>query len=82
VQARRLTLFSDDKPDRLFTVIKFWIDQTLGASPHLERASPPTKLKTSKAEFILLLHLSLEEENEDRWCLWRPDQAGLIPGLF
>lgn len=24
----------------------------------------------------LLLHLPIEEENEDRWCLWRPDQAG------
>jgi hypothetical protein len=26
----RLTLFSDDKPDRLFTVIKFWMDETSG----------------------------------------------------
>jgi len=24
----------------------------------------------------LLLHLPIEEENEDRWCLWRPDHAG------
>ena len=24
----------------------------------------------------LLLHLPIKEENEDRWCLWRPDQAG------
>ncbi len=24
----RLTLFSDDKPDRFFTVIKFWLDET------------------------------------------------------
>jgi hypothetical protein len=23
----RLTLFSDDKPDRFFTVIKFWLDE-------------------------------------------------------
>jgi hypothetical protein len=23
----RLTLFSDDKPDRVFTVITFWIDK-------------------------------------------------------
>jgi hypothetical protein len=28
----QLTLFSDDKPDRFFTVIKFWTDSTLGAS--------------------------------------------------
>jgi hypothetical protein len=25
----RLTLFSDDKPERFFTAIKFWIDQIL-----------------------------------------------------
>ena len=31
----RLTLFSDDKPDRFFTVIKFWIDETSGIA--LER---------------------------------------------
>jgi len=24
----RLTLFSDDKPDRSFTIIKFWMDET------------------------------------------------------
>jgi hypothetical protein len=26
----RLTLFSDDKPNRFFTVIKFWMDETSG----------------------------------------------------
>jgi hypothetical protein len=25
----RLTLFSKDKPDRFFTIIKFWLDATL-----------------------------------------------------
>jgi hypothetical protein len=28
----RLTLFSDDKPDRFFTVIKFWMDATSGVA--------------------------------------------------
>jgi hypothetical protein len=28
----RLTLFSDDKPDRFFTVITFWLDETSSAS--------------------------------------------------
>jgi hypothetical protein len=28
----RLTLFSDDKPDRFFTVIKFWMDETSGVA--------------------------------------------------
>jgi hypothetical protein len=26
----RLTLFSDDKPDRFFTVFEFWMDKTSG----------------------------------------------------
>ena len=26
----QLTLFSEDKPDRFFTVIKFWMDETSG----------------------------------------------------
>jgi len=28
----RLTLFSDDKPDRFFTVIKFLMDKTSGVA--------------------------------------------------
>jgi hypothetical protein len=36
----RLTLFSDGKPDRFFTVIKFWIDETLGASLALGTGVP------------------------------------------
>jgi hypothetical protein len=27
----RLTLFSDDKPERFFTIIKLWMDETSGA---------------------------------------------------
>jgi hypothetical protein len=40
----RLTLFSDDKPDRFFTIIKFWMDETSGLArapaqrtPHLHQ---------------------------------------------
>jgi hypothetical protein len=36
----RLTLFSDDKPDRFFTVIKFWMDETSGISLALKTAVP------------------------------------------
>jgi hypothetical protein len=32
----RLTLFSADKPDRFFTVIKFWIDRTSGVALELQ----------------------------------------------
>src|SRR5258707_13662900 len=28
----RLALFSEDKPDRFFTVIKFWMDETSGVA--------------------------------------------------
>jgi hypothetical protein len=28
----RLTLFFDDKPDRFFTVINFWMDETSGVA--------------------------------------------------
>jgi hypothetical protein len=72
----RLTLFADDKPERLFTVIKFWIDQTLGASIALKTGVPSYEVEDEEGRIHLLLHLPIEEENEDRWCLWRPDQAG------
>jgi hypothetical protein len=48
----RLTLFSDDKPDRFFTVIKFWMDETMGAPLLSGLAFLPTKSKTRKAEHI------------------------------
>jgi hypothetical protein len=32
----RLTLFSNDKPDRFFTVIKFWMDKTSGVALALQ----------------------------------------------
>jgi hypothetical protein len=36
----RLTLFSDDKPDRFFTVIKFWMDETSGVALALSTGLP------------------------------------------
>jgi hypothetical protein len=36
----RLTLFSDNKPDRFFTVIKFWMDATSGAALDLKTGVP------------------------------------------
>jgi hypothetical protein len=46
----RLTLFSDDKPERFFTVIKFWMDETSGVALELKTAFLPMKSKTRKAE--------------------------------
>jgi hypothetical protein len=41
----RLTLFSDDKPDRFFTVIKFWMDETPALRSHSEMAFLPARSK-------------------------------------
>ncbi len=48
----RLTLFSDDKPDRFFTVIKFWMDATSGVTLRSGLAFLLIKSKTRKAELI------------------------------
>jgi len=36
----RLTLFFDDKPNRFFTVIKFWMDETSGVALALRGGVP------------------------------------------
>jgi hypothetical protein len=71
----RLTLFSDDKPDRFFTVIKCWMDETMGASLALGTGIPSYQVEDEEGRTYLLIHLPIEE-NENRWCLWRPDDAG------
>jgi hypothetical protein len=71
----RLTLFSDDKPDRFFTVIKFWMDETSGVALAPQGGVPTYLVEDEEGRFHLLIHLPIEE-NGDRWCLWRPDHAG------
>ena len=71
----RLTLFSDDKPDRFFTVIKFWTDKTSGVARELNTGVPTYQVEDEEGRTHLLIHLPIEED-EHRWCLWRPDQAG------
>jgi hypothetical protein len=71
----RLTLFSDDKPDRFFTVIKFWMDATSGVALELKTGVPSYPSRRQEGRTHLLIHLPVEEEGEDRWCLWRPDHA-------
>jgi hypothetical protein len=34
-----------------------------------------TQLEDEEGRTHLLIHLPIEEDN-NRWCLWRPDQAG------
>jgi hypothetical protein len=72
----RLTLFSDDKPDRLFTVITFLIDAVSGVALDLKTGVPCYQVEDEEGRIHLLLHLTIGEENEGRWCLWRPDLAG------
>jgi hypothetical protein len=71
----RLTLFAADKPDRLFTVIKFWIDKTSGVALGLNTGVPSYHVDDEEGRTHLLIHLPIEA-NEHRWCLWRPDLAG------
>ncbi len=72
----RLTLFSDDKPDRFFRVIKFWMDETSGAALALRTGVPTYQVGDEEGRTDLLIHLPIGERDEDRWCLWRPDHAG------
>ena len=72
----RLTLFSNDKPDRFFTVIKFWMDKTSGVALALKTGVPTYQVEDEEGRTHLLIYLPIEEQNEDRWCLWRPDHAG------
>ena len=62
----RLTLFSDDKPDRFFRVIKFWMDETSGIALALKTGVPSYEVEDAEGRMHLLLHLPIEEENEDR----------------
>jgi hypothetical protein len=41
----RLTLFSDDKPDRFFTVIKFWMDAASGVVLDLKTGVPTYQVR-------------------------------------
>ena len=72
----RLALFCADKPDRFFGVIKFWMDDTSGIALTLQSGVPSYQVEDEEGRIHLLLHLPIEEENEDRWCLWRPDHVG------
>ena len=71
----RLTLFSDDKSDRFFTVFKFWMDKTSSIalalksgipSGHVEDGLPRRRREEGRRH--LLIQVPIEEENEDRWC--------------
>jgi hypothetical protein len=74
------------KPDRFFTVIKFWMDETSGVALALKTgvpsypsrrrpAAPKACRRREEGRTHLLIHLPIEED-QNRLCLWRPDHAG------
>jgi hypothetical protein len=71
----RITLLAADKPDRFFTVIKFWIDKTSGVALELNTGVPSYHVDDEEGRTHLLIQLPIEAD-EHRWCLWRPDLAG------
>src|ERR1700751_1353432 len=75
----RLTLFSDDEPKRFFTVLKSWIDETSGVALALKTGVAAYQVEDEEGTIHSLLHFPIEEEEETRWCLWRPDHPGFDP---
>jgi hypothetical protein len=72
----RLTLFSDDKSTAFLPVINFWMDKTSGVALDLKTGVPSYQVEDEEGRTYLLIHLAIEEQNEHRWFLWRPDHAG------
>ena len=67
---------SETTGSKFFRVIKFWMDESSGIAPALKTGVPTYQVEDEEGRIHLLLHFPIEKENEDRWCLWRPDQAG------
>ena len=81
----RLTLFSNDKPDRFFTVIKFWLDETSGVALALkggyENAAsgvPTFHVADEEGRTHLLIHLPIEEEVKTDGVFGGPITQALI----
>jgi hypothetical protein len=58
----RLTLFSDDKPYRFFTILKFWMDETSGVALALKTGVPSYQVEDEEGRTHLLIHLPIEAE--------------------
>jgi hypothetical protein len=53
------------------------MDETSGVALAPKTGVPSYEVEDEGGRIHLLIHLPIEEEDEDRWCLWRPDQAGV-----
>jgi hypothetical protein len=50
------------------------MDETSGVAPALKTGVPSYQVEDEEGRTHLLIHLAIQEE-DDRWCLWRPDHA-------
>jgi hypothetical protein len=76
----RLTLFSDDKPARFFTVIRFWMDETSGVALALKTGVPTYQVEDEEGRTHLLIHLAIEEQQNTAGVSGGPITQALIPG--
>ena len=77
----RLTLFSNDKPDHLFRVIKFWLDETAGIARALKTGVPSYQVEDEEGRIHLLIHVQLKTVNIAGASSGQIKQV-LVPGLF
>jgi hypothetical protein len=46
------------------------------ALPSQKIGVPTYQVEDEEDRIHLLLHIPIEEEDADHWCLWRPDHTG------
>jgi hypothetical protein len=57
--------------------------ETSGITLALETGVPSYQVEDEEGRIHLLLHLPIEEDGENRWCLWRPEQIRIsLEGHF
>jgi hypothetical protein len=76
----RLTLLSADKPDRLFTVIKFWMDATSGVALELKTGVPSYQVEDEEGRIHLLLRLPIAEKVQTAGVCGGRISQDLVPG--
>ena len=76
----RLTLFSNDKPDRFFTVIKFWMDKTSGVALDLKTGVPTYQVEDEEGRTLLLIHQQLRTRMKTGGVSGALIMQDLIPG--
>jgi hypothetical protein len=58
INLARLTLFSNGKPNRFFTVTKFWMHATSGVAFELKTGVPTYQVEDEEGRTHLLIHLA------------------------